>query len=182
MDDRAEQFAALISDHLTQRPGMQPRDIYKLLYQGVRGPEHLIASAQEFTERLSAEWEALDLADQEALSESIRPDGSLLRLNLRPYKAAGGGLKTLAEACLETGLRPWGTQVELELTWQLLAATYSQNPPAGLLGTDFVTFTHWLQDSGYPAVHHSDHYRKLYRPAYRLVASGLIILESQEEL
>ena len=44
-----------ISQHLAQRPAMQAQDVYKLLYQGVHGPEHLIASAESFLARLQAE-------------------------------------------------------------------------------------------------------------------------------
>jgi len=32
-------------------------------------------------------------------------------------------------------------------------------------------FTEWLDANEYPAVHHSERYRSLYRPAYRLVAA-----------
>jgi hypothetical protein len=32
----------LIDEYLARHPAMEPRDVYKLLYQGVLGPEHLI--------------------------------------------------------------------------------------------------------------------------------------------
>jgi hypothetical protein len=81
--NKADRVPVLIKEHLARRPAMEPCDLYKLLYQGVRGPEHLISSPEAFTERLVKEWHELDFADSDPLWESIRPDGSLLRLNLR---------------------------------------------------------------------------------------------------
>jgi hypothetical protein len=40
MWDEADRVMALVKEHLARRPAMEPRDIYKLLYQGMRGPEH----------------------------------------------------------------------------------------------------------------------------------------------
>jgi len=131
MWQNADLILALIEEHLARRPATTLRDIYKLLYQGVRGPEHIITSPQAFTERLQAEWESAEPADDDPLLESIRPDGALLRLNLRPFKAAGGDLKALTTACLKTGQRAWGTPAELQQTWFFLclpAARHSVLP------------------------------------------------------
>lgn len=51
MGNETNQEVALIKEHLARRPAMEPRDVYKLLYQGTRGPEHIIASPKAFTER-----------------------------------------------------------------------------------------------------------------------------------
>ncbi len=152
---------------------MQPRDIYKLLYQAVRGPEHLIASPQAFTERLAEEWAALDPADDDPLREAIRPGGSLSRLNLRPYKAQGGQLDGLVAACLETVRRPWGTQDELHKAWEGFVAACRDRSWPGVSLEQVETFSAWLAGHGYPPVHHSERYRDLYRPAYRLVAGDI---------
>ena len=164
---------ALLKEHLARRPAMEPRDLYKLLYQGVRGPEHIITSPKAFTERLVEEWDKLDLAENDPLWESIRPDGSLLRLNLRPFKARGGHLDGLVTACLETGLRPWGIPSELQLAWEGVTAACREHSWPGLALVDIEIFTSWLQAKGFPSVHHSERYQGLYRPAYRLVAAGI---------
>ena len=121
---------------------MEPRDLYKLLYQGVRGPEHIIASPKDFTERLVEEWDKLDLAENDPLWESIRPDGSLLRLNLRPFKARGGHLDGLVAACLETGLRPWGIPSELQLAWEGVTAACREHSWPGLALVDIRDLSH----------------------------------------
>jgi hypothetical protein len=89
--NKADRVPVLIKEHLARKPGMEPCDLYKLIYQGVRGSEHLISSPEAFTERLVKEWRELDFADGDPLWESIRPDGNLLRLNLRPFKARAVG-------------------------------------------------------------------------------------------
>jgi len=151
---------------------MQPRDVYKLLYQGVRGPEHIIASAAAFTDRLVEEWEALDLPGNDPLWESIRPDGSLLRLNLRPFKAEGGRLDRLITACLETSCRTWGTQADLQQAWESFTEGGRERPLSGLALEDVKSFTSWLEANGFPPVHHSERYRVLYRPAYCLITAS----------
>jgi hypothetical protein len=171
-----EQITALIGEHLSRRPGMEPRDIYKLLYQSVRGPEHIIPSPDAFTKRLAAEWESLDLADSDPLCESIRADGSLLRLNLRPFKGQGGDLEELVTACLETARHLWGTQAELEQAWEGFTVACRERSWPGLALNDVQSFTSWLETNSYPAVHHSERYRSLYRPAYRLMAADRGVL------
>ena len=152
---------------------MEPRDIYKLLYQGVRGPEHLISSPTVFAERLAAEWESLDLTGGDPLWESIRPDGSLLRLNLRPYKVQGGHLDSLVATGLDTGRRIWGTQAELQLAWEGFTAACRERSWPGMALDNVDAFSSWLEANDFPPVHHSERYRSLYRPAYRLVAAEI---------
>ena len=171
MEIEAEQLVELLKKHLAVRPGMEARDLYKLLFQSVCGPEHLITSPDVFTARLAAEWESLDRAGDDPLWESIRPDGSLLRLNLRPYKNQGGEVEKLAAACLETARRTWGTRAELQQAWEGVFTACKAHPWPGLSLEGIEAFTSWLAANGYPPVHHSEEYRRLYRPAYRLVAA-----------
>jgi hypothetical protein len=167
----SRQISSLISAHLARRHGMEPRDVYKLLYQGVRGPEHIITSPTAFAERLAIEWESLDRTDSDPLWESIRPDGGLLHLNLRPFKAQGGDIAQLTTACLETARHPWGTQNELQQAWEDFTAACRDRSWHQMALYDVESFTRWLEANGFPPVHHSERYRSLYRPAYRLVAA-----------
>ena len=148
---------------------MELRDLYKLLYQGVRGPEHILSSADIFRQRLREEWEALEPAPQDPLYEAICPDGRLLRLNLRPYRAAGGLLEQLSAACLAAGDEKWGTQADLRQTWDEVLRVCRLGAWQGFSWEACQAFTLWLQAHGFPPVHHSEAYRQLYRPAYRLV-------------
>jgi hypothetical protein len=167
-------MSAQILDHLARRPRMETRDVYKLLYQSVRGPEHIVVSPQAFRERLQAEWAALEDGPDDPVWELIRPDGSLLRVNLRPYQAAGGRLDVLADACLLTAGLDWGVPADLKRKWGRLEAEWAglEAKFSGL--QDYAGFSAWLEAENYPAVHHSEVYRRLYRPAYRLVAADYL--------
>ena len=169
---------ALVAQHLRLHPLMQPRDVYKLLYQGVLGSEHLIqggaAAALEFEKRLRAEFDAVEADESEPLLESVHPAGALHRLNLRPYKARRGDLSLLSAECLRVAHASWGTPADLRLVWDTYlracqAGTWPAFDPSAVLD-----FTRWLEANAFPAVHHSPLYRETYRPAYRLVAASLL--------
>ena len=152
-----------------RRPGMEPRDIYKLLYQGVRGPEHLISSST-FIERLRAEWEFLDLAVGDPMWESIRPDGKLLRLNLRPYKSRQVGIDLLITPLLETAWLITGDLAKLQSTWLSFTQLCEHEQLTNFNIPEVHRFNRWLEKMEFPAVHHSEPYRREYQPAYRLIA------------
>ena len=158
-------MSAVLCDHLARRPQMQLQDVYKLLYQAVRGPEHLIASADDFRMRLAKEWDAVPAESDEPLLEAIRADGRLARANLRPLKARGAALGALAAACLEAAALPWGTASELRQAWATFAGLGLPAFPA----EQVQDYTRWLAAHSYPTVHHSERYRELYQPAYRLI-------------
>ena len=86
MLDSPENLVELLKQHLSWYPLMEPRDIYKLLYQGVMGSEHLISSPEAFSQYLLEEFEPLPLDRSERLLEPVRPDRTLFRVNLRAYK------------------------------------------------------------------------------------------------
>ncbi len=153
-------WETLITEHLVRYPAAEPVDVYKLLYQGVCGPEHLIAAPGDFAARLQTEYEAVRGVADGPLWEPVRPDGKLGRLHLRPYKARGGELTALLAACLEAAAQPWDTAATLAGLWQAVAAGR---------GAAWQTLTARLTAQGYPPVHHSERYRAAYRPAYRLV-------------
>jgi len=156
-------FSRLIDEHLARRPLMAPADVYKLLYQGVLGPEHLITSSDDFAARLRAEYEAVEPDDSDPLWERVRPDGALKRVNLRPFKARGGDVESLTGAGLQTAERHWGTPAELRAAWAGFVELCRAFDPAEVLA-----LTARLEELGYPPVHHSPGYREAYRPAYRV--------------
>jgi hypothetical protein len=162
-------LAELVGAHRARRPAMELQDVYKLLYQGVLGPEHLVTAADDFVARLRAEWAAVPADDSEPPLEHIRPDKSLARINLRPYKAQGGDVDTLAAACRQAARCAWGTPEELRRVWLAFVEICRADPATDYPLDEAAAFSRWLEEQAYPAVHHSERYRALYRPAYRLI-------------
>jgi len=59
MWDEGNRVMVVIQEHLAVRLAMEPHDLYKLLYQGVRVSEHIITFLAAFTERLAEESDEL---------------------------------------------------------------------------------------------------------------------------
>lgn len=159
----------LIGGHLARYPAMEPRDVYKLLYQGILGLKHLVASPGEFATRLRTEYEVVCSDDSGPLWEAVRPDWRLGRLNLRPFKARGGDVELLIAACLQAAERTWGTPEELRAAWATFVAVCQAGQWQVFALPEVLAFSVWLTDHGHPTVHHSARYREAYEPAYRLV-------------
>jgi hypothetical protein len=150
----------LIETHKHNFPAARPQDLYKLLYQGMRGPEHLINDEVSFTHYLEQELKELFPNSNQSLLEPIRPDGKLCRIHLRAWLSTGKSLDELVKDCLKAARNPWNTHQELIETWQVFEHSADGDTRA---------FTTWLEANGYPPVHHSEEYVKAYQPAYRLV-------------
>jgi hypothetical protein len=165
-----ESLFRLIDQHLRWYPSMEPRDVYKLLYQGVLGPEHNIEDETAFRERLLAEFASLEARQGEPLYEPVRPDGSLLRINLRPFKLQKGDLESLIAACLAAGRQKWGEHEELKFAWDTFCGLCQEGRWPGFGPASVSECSVWLKARGYPAVHHSPAYRSCYQPSYRLTA------------
>lgn len=166
-----EAVIALVDAHLARRPQMQVQDVYKLLYQGVLGSEHLLgAQTGEFELRLHAEYAALDPRDDEPLFEAIDPGASLHRLNLAPFKARAGDLAALLPLCLEAARQQRGSLTELQEVWRRFAQAGELGRWPGWRAPEIFAFSAWLEQAGFPPLHHSRRYRTAYRPSYRLIA------------
>lgn len=172
-------WLTLIEQHFTHYPEMTARDVYKLLYQGILGPEHIMPSAEVFSTHLEAELATLQPEAGESLLEAIRPDGALSRINLRAWLALGQDPSWLVEACLEAGKQPWGTPKDLSLVWYQFMDAVEESRFPGISSGETMALDNWIREDNFPVAHHSSQYQSLYKPAYRLVTSypGSIVNE-----
>ena len=166
-----EALTKLVHGHLARYPAAEPRDVYKLLYQGVLGPEHLVDSMEEFKVRLWAELDEVQPDENEALWEPLRPDGLLGRLNLRPFKARGGDPARLLEACLRTTFQRWGTPEDLKRAWDTFSSLVREGVCPSISPGRIDILTRYLILHNYPSMRHSTMFRRGYAPAYRVVAA-----------
>jgi hypothetical protein len=164
----------LLEQHLSWYPLMEPPDIYKLLYQGMMGSEHLLTSQEQYTQSLYSEYEQLQPDASQRLLETVRPDGALFRLNLRPFKSRQLGLSVLTLPLLETAHHPFGTMADLSAVWAALVRLCQQGRISHYDPNLIHQFSHWLEAMNYPSVHHSELYRLTYQPAYRLISARFI--------
>jgi hypothetical protein len=169
-----EGLFALLQQHLSWYPLMEPRDIYKLLYQGVLGSEHMGGAPADYAQHLQMEFDRL-IADPAArLLEPVRSDKRLLRFDLRAYKNLQTNLDQLLPVFLETMKQSWGTQAELQETWaSFVGLCESGRIKSFPMGTVH-SFNAWLEKLEFQAIHHSETYRWAYQPAYRLISAQFL--------
>jgi hypothetical protein len=166
MVDR-RRIEALLRENYERRPLMRATDFYKLLYQGAFGVGHIMGGAA--WDWLNKEARSIDLNEHpgEPLVEGVSSDGSMVRVNLRPYLRRGLPLEDLFEAMEKTALRE-GSREDFLGAWDefkgLAASGEVRVDPGELEALDDE-----LQMKGPTPHHHSDAYREEYHPAYRIV-------------
>ncbi len=159
----------LLARHTTRYPVMGLQDIYKLLYQGALGSEHVNDSFESFEHDLMEEWEAVEANDKIPIWENVCPDGQLVRFHLAPYKARGGEIENLKTLCFWSTALFTGSREDLLEGWKTFLKTSRERRWYRFPDEEINDFDLWLRKYKYPPVHHTENYRKAYRPAYRLL-------------
>jgi len=161
-------FASIVRSHKVRYPEMDVNDLYKLVHQAALGPGHAVddpAGARGYLEReLGGMGEGL----YEPLLDPISGDCELVRVHLRPYQESGRDLDTLLDAFVRTANEYHGSVGVLEKYWD--AACQTGLWPLPVMDEFFAG----MKKMEFPAVHHSDRYSELYRPAYRVVLRKLL--------
>ena len=106
---RAE-FSAILAAHYQAHAALAPRDVYKLIYQAVFGPEHSVDHLRAAMERLYLE--ILHLPDTPVTVPLLEPLSPLLcRVNLQPFMQQGGACRrcgsVFARPYVSTNPAPW---------------------------------------------------------------------------
>ncbi|PIE51676.1 hypothetical protein CSA37_03990 [Candidatus Fermentibacteria bacterium] len=138
---------------------MEQCDMYKLVYQGAMGSGHFFLSEETAEKRLTGEFSLLKPHREEYLIEKIPTTADMVRINLRPWLAEGLNKSVLLRAFSRTCREFTGNTEDIEHLWKASG------------GGDFIRK---MSQKGYPAVHHSETYRKLYHPAYRVVQASIL--------
>ncbi len=90
----------------TLHPGMDERDLQKLIYQSVFGGDHLLEDPQRYAEAVRAEWDHLPVGRTDpgvGALQPIDPEGKTARIHLNPCKEAGIDIERLIELLASQG-------------------------------------------------------------------------------
>jgi len=159
-------------EHLAGHPLAGAEDLYKLLHQAVFGPGHAIPNREAARAFLGQELAGLEAPDEsEPRCEPLGGDPPLVRVNLRPFAAAGGDPEALLDELVAEVNRPRGS-AELMARVLDLAVRYLRCAGRGELSPELERLGVELAARGYPAIHHSELYREVYRPAYRVIGAA----------
>jgi hypothetical protein len=128
-------LSPILASHYRLYHSLELRDIYKLLYQRVFGPEHSVDHLRAARERLYLE--VIQLSDTLVAIPMFEPLSSVLcRVNLQPFIQAGGDPDRLWKVFCQTAsdFQP-GVLADLQRDWHLFRRTLSSH----LLGTALCT-------------------------------------------
>lgn len=154
----------ILRSHGGQYPLMEPTDAVKLIYQNEFGGGHMIANEEACMAYLRREYATITHDSDKALSENI--GNGIVRVNLGAI--AEERLEELGQAFIRSAAAYQGDLQsflgKLEVLRQLTGE--------GVFAFDLARLDAYLEAykaAGYPAVSHSEAYRKAYGPAYRIV-------------
>jgi len=165
-------YTELIRVHLQLHSGCEIQDIYKLLFQSILGPEHLLKDPAAARERLRLEWEAQPGADDEPLLEPISLDGTIVRANLRPWKAKGVDWLELWNAFFRSAQSIQADKIAFITVWQKSLDRLQEFPQ--FAEKNIMQFDEKMRIIGYPVMHHSASYQHHNRPAYRVLRQAFL--------
>jgi len=172
--EEREALKRILLGHVQRYPGLRPQDLYKLLYQAAMGSEHAVQDVAEARSWLEREVRGLHEGPKEPAVDPIAPDGRIVRINVRPYLAAQGELDRLFAAFIQTAAEFTGS---LDVFQRYLSHT-EEMAAAGTLPFSSLELKRFLakrETEGFPTVHHSDTYRRSYRPSYRVVCYDFLL-------
>lgn len=161
-------FREIIQTQLQRYPAMQIEDLYKLVFQTAMGNEHLMADSAMVHDYLIKELEDIQASSAEPLLEEISPDGEVMRLNLRPFKARQGDHRALFQGMMQTSRAFKKSPQRLEQYLNYLEKMADSGAMA-FDATAMKTFFDEMRNKEFPAVHHSTAYEEKYAPAYRVI-------------
>lgn len=160
----------VLARHFELYPLMTPQDAVKLLYQSEFGCGHFAPSHERAREMLDMECAVLEKDENHAKIEPI--GGGFVRVHLEPLVGDGPALSALADAFVRSAETPCGSMEGFKIRLDALKKlTESGKAPFSVL--ELAEFLKEYEKLGYPAVHHSETYRKNYHPAYRVIKTEL---------
>ncbi|MDR3566392.1 MAG: hypothetical protein P4L43_00030 [Syntrophobacteraceae bacterium] len=166
------------------------QDIYKCLHQGTFGVGHIIDNAQNFRGRLLSEILRAKSVREEPSLERVSPDGLVLRVNLRPFRALFKdneqmGCELLLDVCVKSAAITTGFEADFLLSLESFGElnTGGQLKAGGMV----FAFPEYIVDGFmrevrtfvsktgfFPVLSHSPTYRSLNEPSYRVVHATVL--------
>lgn len=159
----------LLEEQRTFGRTLEVQDVYKLLFQGSFGGDHFITDTGAARRYLIEELSGLDsVSTGDPLVERVSRDGSVVRVNLRPFLRLGLSADSLLRVMLlsKSDARP--DTVEFLSGWNNFTALVRYgivHRPAG----ELQALKDQVERGDIRPLHHSASYTATCRPAYRVV-------------
>ena len=155
----------LLIEHCNTYPKLKIDDVFKFLYHSACGCEHLVSDEARALEYIRREFATLE---EENVKYIDILDGEYVRVHLSLLNSGLSAEELARMFCLSAKKEPDGISL-LEEKLQVARELVQE----GILPFDASEFdgkiAEWRK-MGYPAIHHSDIFRREYHPAYRVVS------------
>ena len=161
----------VLLEHYKRYPRMGIRDMVKLIYQSEFAGGHLIKSEDDSLRRLKDEMEQLDKSGYSVRKDDVVYENignGLCRLNLCKLRGTGISIKTVNRFFVNTANLVSGSISGFEKKLDVLRQCCKDRELRYSV-EELDIFVREYRKNGYPAVGHSEEYRREYSPSYRIV-------------
>ena len=167
------EITQIIREHLDRYPEMEIGDLFKLIYQNEYGGGY-VAVPEESLRKIKADYEQITNARRRPKVELLEDIGNgFVRVNLGALDPEKLPFEKLNEAVIATGEKHRGSRASIR---EKIAEVREHFNEFGFEFEEvtFVLFSSAMEEACYPPIDHSDTYRVLYKPAYRIVRRDLL--------
>ena len=158
----------LLTEHYKKYPELQLQDIFKYIHQSSFGCEHMVPSLDAVTQYLQKEYEKAEFSAE--LYDNL--DGEYTRVHF-PVLKQGLSVDTFAKLFYLSAKKESDSKAALRQKLETVRDLISD----GTLPFSQVDFEKELAEwekNGFSAVHHSDVFRRTYKPSYRVIADEFV--------
>ncbi len=165
-----EKTQMLLIEHCKKYRKLNVWDVFKFLHQSSFGCEHMVTNEEAVTEYIKAELNSAVPYDRETLVEPL--DGEYSRVSLA-YTENGLRAETLGRLfCLSSKEEKDGQKKLSEKLF--IAKELVKDGSLPFSEREFSdAFSKW-EEMIFSAVHHSEEFRKAYRPSYRVISNKYV--------
>lgn len=158
-----------------REPATRIEDAYKWLFHATQGGDHAVGDDDQGPRRwMNREWATLSVpkkAEREVVP--LDPQGRILRINLRPYRARGGDEEMLLALFIASARQFKPDRQTFKTAWLNLGQELQRRKIGPLTHPEWLRLDRETRPFGYPAIHHSPTYETTKRPAYRVILGSL---------
>ena len=156
-----------------RHPSMAPKDAIKLCFQAAFGAEHILSDyvkALEFLHKEYSETNVMDMDVFEPISDEY------VRINIAAWKYKGLPVEWLFEMFYQTAEKSRKNSSSLFMEYLEIVSTQAEE---GILPFDnsmWLSFKNQYLSTGIKPLHHSNKYRDLEHPTYRVVSKKFVTI------
>lgn len=170
-----ERSRKALQEHCQRYPDLKIRDVFKFLYQSSFGCEHMVSSLDAVKEWIRREYRTVSEAsggDVSGRGTVDLLDGDYSRIHL-DWLDRGLSAETLGKLFYLSAKTEEDGRVELERKLDV-ALEMVRSGELTFAVEDFMEAVSEWKEAGYPAVHHSEEFREMYHPAYRVISQEYV--------